>query len=243
MVAIPYHTFAILNFERISDNQLLSEPFQWSMIDALFDQTSAQELAQTYPIDHYKTVDGYDGEKGYRYEVRSLITMGQPVINDEKHLSLSWRLLAKDLLSDEYRIAMSKLTGIDLTVAPLEVNVFHYEKGAWMGPHVDLKDKIVTHVLYFNEDWNLDDGGCLAILRSKNLLDSYFMVPPNVGNSAIIVRSNYSWHAVMPVSTHCKTTRRSVTVTFYHPGSVSTMWPPGFEYALHDYSPNTEFSQ
>ena len=55
---------------------------------------------------------------------------------------------------------MSALTGLDLSVAPLEVNVFHYPPGGSLGPHPDLGDKIVTHVLYFNEKWNDANGGC-----------------------------------------------------------------------------------
>ena len=61
---------------------------------------------------------------------------------------------------------MTRLTGCDLATVPMEVNVFHYGPGAWLGPHVDLEDKIVTHVLYFNTEWNAADGGCLSILRS-----------------------------------------------------------------------------
>ena len=46
-------------------------------------------------------------------------------------------------------------------------------KAAWLGPHVDLPDKIVTHVLYFNSEWNPEEGGCLAILGSKDIQDAY----------------------------------------------------------------------
>jgi hypothetical protein len=62
-------------------------------------------------------------------------------------------------------------------------------------------------------------------------------IPPVVGNSAVLVRSETSWHAVSRVVDDSSTSRRSVTVTFYKPGSVSTMWPPGEEPALHRYAP------
>ena len=48
-----------------------------------------------------------------------------------------------------------------------------------------------------------------------------------VGNSSVLVRSEKSWHAVSRVAESSRCSRRSVTVTFYRPGSVSTMWPPG----------------
>jgi Rps23 Pro-64 3,4-dihydroxylase Tpa1-like proline 4-hydroxylase len=130
---------------------------------------------------------------------------------------------------------MTTLTGCDLTRAPMEVNVFHYGPGAQLGPHPDLPDKIVTHVLYFNRSWNPADGGCLSILRSANPLDLAAEIVPVVGNSAIIVRSDKSWHAVSRVVSDSASSRRSVTVTFYRPGSVSTMWPPNERAPLHRY--------
>jgi hypothetical protein len=36
----------------------------------------------------------------------------------------------------------------------------------------DLADKIVTHVLYFNDAWDPADGGCLQILRSSQMRDT-----------------------------------------------------------------------
>jgi Rps23 Pro-64 3,4-dihydroxylase Tpa1-like proline 4-hydroxylase len=130
---------------------------------------------------------------------------------------------------------MSALTGYDLTEAPLEVNVFHYGPGCSLGAHKDLPDKLVTHVLYFNRSWNKSDGGCLSILRSKDLADLVTEVLPVVGNSAVLVRSDESWHAVSRVVNGSASSRRSVTVTFYRPGSVSTMWPPGDTAPLHRY--------
>jgi Rps23 Pro-64 3,4-dihydroxylase Tpa1-like proline 4-hydroxylase len=92
---------------------------------------------------------------------------------------------------------------------------------------VDLKDKIVTHVFYFNRAWDKTDGGCLTILRSPSMADVVADVAPLLGNSSVLVRSDKSWHAVSRVVEGCRRSRRSMTVTFYHPGSLSTMWPPG----------------
>ena len=49
----------------------------------------------------------------------------------------------------------------------------------------------------------------------------------------VLVRSNHSWHAVEKVKQNIDQSRRSMTVTFYHPGSVSTMWPPNDTSELH----------
>jgi len=231
----PVFSLFSLDLNRIRFHSLETQPYKWAMIDSLFEPQEAIDLATTYPCDHFKTVNGYDGEKGYLYEVRALISMHEKRIVHPQYLSASWLQLAHDLLSDAYRQSISLLTGIDLSEALMEVNVFHYGPGCWMGPHIDLKDKIVTHVLYFNADWDERNGGHLAILQSKDIHDIIRIIPPLVGNSAIIVRSTNSWHAVAPIARHCRTSRRSVTVTFYHPQSVSTMWPPGQTASLHDF--------
>jgi SM-20-related protein len=226
----------MLILNRIAQHQLETEPYRWAVIDGRFSPADAASLASTYPRDHFKRLADYGGEKDFEYEARALIGMGEQAVSRREELSPAWQALAGDFLSLEYRQAMSSLTGFDLSPAPLEVNVFHYPPGGSLGAHPDLLDKIVTHVLYFNDSWNDDDGGCLTILGSSNPHDVVKAVSPLVGNSAVLVRSDNSWHAVSPVVKTCRRSRRSLTATFYHPGSVSTMWPPGDATPLHDYA-------
>ncbi|MBI2685320.1 MAG: 2OG-Fe(II) oxygenase [Acidobacteria bacterium] len=225
----------MIDLERVRNNGLESEPFQWAAIDDLFSPDDAAELAATYPCDHFKLVSGYGGEKDYEYEARSLIRMGASEISYPEGLSEAWRTLGTDLLSAEYRAAMSALTGRDLTRTLLEVNVFHYGPGCSLGAHKDLPEKLVTHVLYFNRTWNRADGGCLSILRSGDSADVAAEILPIVGHSCVIVRSESSWHAVSRVVNNAASSRRSITVTFYPPGAVSSMWPPGDSAPLRDY--------
>jgi SM-20-related protein len=225
----------MIDLQRISQHQLEHEPYRWAVINGLFSTTDAAALAGTYPCDHFKRLADYGGEKDYEYEARALVDMPAHTVSRPDELSAAWRALADDLRSPAYRAAMSALIGVELTDAPFEVNVFHYPPGGSMGAHPDVRDKVVTHVLYFNESWNDDDGGCLSILRSRNEQDIVRRVSPIVGNSAVIVRSDHSWHAVSPVVKSCRFSRRCVTATFYRPGSVSTMWPPGDATPLHTY--------
>jgi hypothetical protein len=233
---------AMIDWGRIERNTLETRPYRWAVIDRLYAPADAEALAKSFPRDHFKHLSDYGGEKDFEYESRELIGMGASTISRPARLSGAWRALANDLLSREYRRAMSALIGIDLSAAALEVNVFHYPPGGSLGPHPDLSDKIVTHVLYFNESWNDADGGCLTILGSSNAGEVAKTVSPIVGNSAILVRSDNSWHAVTPVVRGCRVSRRSLTATFYRPGSISTMWPPGDTPRLHDY-PATRWSQ
>jgi len=225
----------MLDFNKILNCQLNATPFRWAEISDLYSAQDCASLAQTYPSDHFRTIEAYGGEKDYRYDARSLVPMGENRISRPEHLSPSWVRFAQDLISDNYRNAMSSLTGIDLSNFPMEANLYHYGSGALLGPHRDLPEKKVTHVFYFNEHWLPADGGCLAILNSSDAKDVAALVNPIVGNSAAFVRSDDSWHEVTQVSARVRESRRSVTVTFYQPGSISSMWPPGSELELHDY--------
>jgi len=225
----------MLDLSRLTPAALKTHPFSWAEIGSLYSVEDAAALAASFPHDHFKTVSGYGGEKNYDYEARALVGMGTPTIAFPEELSEAWLSLAQDLGSADYREAMSQLTGIDLRTVPMEVNVFHYGPGASLGAHPDLPDKLVTHILYFNESWNRNDGGCLNILHSNDPTAVAAEIEPLVGNSAILVRSDNSWHAVTPVVNGCNSSRRSLTATFYRPGSLSSMWPPGDSTPLHGY--------
>lgn len=225
----------MIDLDRISQSKIEVEPYRWALVEGLFLPADAEALASTFPRDHFKRLSHYGGDKDSEYEARALIGMGAQEVSRPEELSGAWRKLARDLLSPAYRAAMSLVSGCDLSDALLEVNLFHYPPGGVLGPHPDLADKIATHVLFFNREWNDRDGGCLNILRSANPLDIVGIISPVVGASAILVRSENSWHAVSPVVKTCSRSRRSLTATFYHPGSVSTMWPPGDTTPLHDY--------
>lgn len=225
----------MIDLTQIARHTLQTQPFAWAEIGNLYSPKDAAALAATFPRDHFKTVVGYGGEKDYEYEARELTPMGEIAVSHSAELSEAWLNLAHDLLSPAYRAAMSLLTGRDLTIVPMEINVFHYGPRACLGPHADLPDKLVTHVLYFNESWDRRQGGCLNILSSADQTDIAAEIEPIVGNSAVLVRSDNSWHAVSRVVDECRLSRRSMTVTFYQHGSVSTMWPSGDTTPLHRY--------
>lgn len=224
----------MIDLAALDRQQLATEPFEWAVIRVLSPR-DARALAVTYPRDRFKTVQGYDSDRGWSYESRALVHLGAREVAGRDGLSEPWRRFADDLLAPAYRAAMSRLTGRDLTAAPMEAYVCHFGPGAWQGPHRDLPEKIVTHVFYFNRSWDRGDGGCLRILRSPDVGDVAQEVSPVAGHSAVLVRSESSWHAVSRVVDGATRSRRSMNVIFYHPGAVSTMWPAGDDTPLHRY--------
>lgn len=224
-------TDSVMRLDAVFNATLEHVPYAHALIDGLFRPESARELAATFPTDHYRIVSG-DDEKRYRYDARPFVAFGRDEVAFADHLSPAWRALGQGLASPAYREALGRLINLDLSDAPFEANVFHFGPRCLLDPHPDLPDKIVTQVLYFNEGWNPADGGCLRILRSSNPDDFVTEVPPLVGRSVVLVRSENSWHGVPAVRRGVARSRRSLTATFYRPGSTSTMFPPNGGYRL-----------
>jgi len=176
---------------------MASEPYQWALIDQLFSAEHAARLAASFPCDRFKTVKGYDGEKSYEYMSRSLVHMAAAGPSHPEGLSPVWLALVNDLLSAEYRSILARVSGHDLTSALMEVNAVHYSPGAWLGPHLDLKEKMMTHVLYFNQAWDAQQGGCLIFFG----LPTHPMFLPRSCRSLAIP---CSWCAPINPGTPCR---------------------------------------
>ncbi|MGQ0832703.1 MAG: polysaccharide pyruvyl transferase family protein [Microthrixaceae bacterium] len=210
--------------ERIEQGHLNDRPYRWGLVGPLFSPEDARQMASTFPLDGAEERDGTDGRRSWRYQVRCLVPMGGASPVRPHALDRLWRGLAASILSAPYRNAMSALTGVDLSALHLEANVFSYSPGAYQEPHPDLPEKVVTHVLWFNAGWEAAHGGCLRILRSNDIDDVFEELLPELGWSAVFVRSARSWHAVTPVASDAPGDRRALVVTFHRPGSISSMW-------------------
>ena len=64
--------------------------------------------------------------------------------------------------------------------------------------HVDHRTKIITMLLYFNENWNTEEGQ-LRLLRSADDLDDYVVeIAPLGGTMLAFRRSDRSFHGHKP---------------------------------------------
>jgi lipopolysaccharide transport system ATP-binding protein len=216
---------AILNLDAIRQTRIYDTPYCWGQSSGLFAPDDAKRLAAEFPTQGFWTIAGVEPGRHYRYMARSLIAMGAERPGRSGTLSDAWLAFALDLLSPDYRQVVSDIVQMDLSDALLEANITQYGRGHSLSPHVDLKEKLVTQIFYFNEDWVQEDGGNLEIMASRDAATGTATITPQVGTSALLVRSHRSWHRVTPVREGHERPRRSLNVIFHLPGSRSTMWP------------------
>ncbi len=213
----------MINFETLSSTDLQRAPYEWALVDEAIDSTGAAALIDTFPVDDFWRLSHDDGEKSYTYAARPLVILGAERPANLAPLPGSWAELVADLLSPRYRESLAQVVGQSLDDALMEAAVWRWDDDAELGPHLDMQQKLLTQVFYLNGGWNPWWGGCLRILNSREDSDLFAEIPPRLGNSSILVRSERSWHSVSPVA-NPPVPRRSVIVTWFHPGSTSPSW-------------------
>ncbi len=110
----------------------------------------------------------------------------------------SFGQLLDEMNGPEFREVIEEKFGVDLTDRPTMFTVRGYCARNNGKIHTDTESKIITVLLYLNQDWEAG-GGRLRILRSgTDLDDAAEEVSPNGGTLLIFKRSDKSWHGHEP---------------------------------------------
>ncbi|HEY9773322.1 MAG TPA: 2OG-Fe(II) oxygenase [Planktothrix sp.] len=119
--------------------------------------------------------------------------------------------LCQELLSKEFEQIVEEKFGLALSALPTMLTVRGHGRSKADGKiHTDSKEKVITVLLYLNEEWT-QPGGRLRVLRGKNDLQDYAAeIPPLMGQMLLFKRCDYSWHGHEP----CEGERRSVQLNW-----------------------------
>ncbi len=103
-----------------------------------------------------------------------------------------------ELEASPFRHAIASKFGVDLEGRPTIITVRGRTRGSDGKIHTDTGTKIITVLIYFNQQWE-EDGGRLRILRSGSDLNDYAEeVSPYGGTLLAFRRSANSWHGHEP---------------------------------------------
>lgn len=120
--------------------------------------------------------------------------------------------LIKELEGPELAEILSEKLQIDLRDKPRMITVRKWSAAKDGRIHNDGEAKIVTALLYLNDEWqDNEDGGRFRVLKSdRSFDDSVAEIAPDFGNFAAFRRSDNSWHGHKPFAGE----RRVVQITW-----------------------------
>ncbi|HEV2531970.1 2OG-Fe(II) oxygenase [Phenylobacterium sp.] len=165
-----------LNWKRLESAKLHTDPFQYFHVaDALDPQAAARVPAEFPSVPGPGSFSLHDAPPG-------------PVLTE----------VIADLQSGRFRALMSRLFDLDLTDASTMVTI-RGESGPRDGfIHRDSRSKILSLLLYLNEDWAGGEGQ-LRLLRSRSDIEAVAAeIPSGMGSLVVFRRSDNSWHGHTP---------------------------------------------
>jgi SM-20-related protein len=102
--------------------------------------------------------------------------------------------LMEELQGREVAEILGEAFDMDLASLPTTVTVRKFCERTDGNIHTDHKSKVITVLVYFNENWEHEEGQ-LRMLRSKSDINDYVaQVPPLGGSLLAFRRTDHSWH-------------------------------------------------
>ncbi|MEH2279661.1 MAG: 2OG-Fe(II) oxygenase [Nostoc sp.] len=221
----------MLNFQSIRATAMQKVPYDWALIKNLLSTEASLELTASFPYEEFRLSEG----EGYGYSWGKMLATSEDIslmlkssdnrwrqrmaqgrlTCDLGHLSNVWQQLIEGLWTDSYRKAIAEMSGLELNNCVMDIGFRRYKLGQLHHPHTDEPNKVLTHLLFFNQRWSEDWGGCLRILKDSQPEFAFQDILPLSDSSVVIVRSNNSWHMVTPLTCPVSECRLALRVAFF----------------------------
>jgi len=118
---------------------------------------------------------------------------------DEVDLKGRFKQLIDEIESDEFSQVLSEKFGMDLTRYPRLTTIRKLSQAKDGRIHTDGPSKVMTLLIYMNDEWQADGSGRLRVLYDEKNYDRYKLeVPPTMGTMFAFLRSDNSWHGHLP---------------------------------------------
>ena len=120
---------------------------------------------------------------------------------DEVALKGRFKTLIDELESPEFTEEISRKWGKDMHPYPRLTTIMKKSQPKYGAIHTDGPSKVMTMLVYMNDEWQQDEGGRLRVLYDEKNYDRYKLeVPPTMGTMFAFLRADNSWHGHLPFS-------------------------------------------
>jgi len=166
----------LLNLEKLRAAKVETTPYNYLIVPGFLSPETISKVNKTYP----------PISAGGSFPIESLD--GNMAIKE----------VIDELDGPEFEKLVEDKFGVDLNQRPKMYSLRGYTRAKDGQIHTDSKDKIITVLVYLNENWQ-QTGGRLRILKNAHNVDDFAAeVPPDNGTLLIFKRSDTSWHGHHP---------------------------------------------
>lgn len=167
---------AHLNLDKLRAAKVETNPFNYTIVPGFLSSETVSRINATYP----------KIEQGGSYPIESL------------EANMAIKDVIDELDSPEFEKVVADKFSVELDGRPKMYSLRGYTRAKDGSIHTDSKDKIITVLLYLNENWQ-QPGGRLRILKNSTNVDDFAAeVPPDNGTLLVFKRSDSSWHGHHP---------------------------------------------
>ncbi len=179
---------AHLNLDKLRDAKLETTPYDFVLLSGFIGPDTIKRVNETFPP----------------------IASGGSFPLDSLKPNMVIKEVIDELDGEPFKKEVERLFSVDLTDRPKMYSLRGYTRAKDGQIHTDSKDKIITILLYLNENWT-QPGGRLRLLRNGHDVDDFAReVPPDNGTLLMFRRSETSWHGHHPF----EGPRRSLQMNF-----------------------------
>ncbi len=163
---------SLLNIDALRATPLQTDPYDYLVVPELFSADALAQVNRDYPA--------IDTAANHSLESLSY--------------GPAFAALMEELRGPALATVLGEKFDMELASLPTTVTVRKFCERTDGNIHTDHKSKVITVLVYFNEQWDHPDGQ-LRLLRSKDDIESYVLQMPPLGGSMIAFRrTDHSWH-------------------------------------------------
>jgi hypothetical protein len=162
----------LINVAALRDAQLQTDPFDFLVVPGFIGANALARINGDYP---------------------AIDTAANHALENLQY-GPAFAELLEELQEPDFLAALGAQFDLDLSCMPTTVTVRKFCERTDGNIHTDHKSKVITVLIYFNEEWPHEEGQ-LRMLRSADDIEDYAaQVPPLGGTLLAFRRTDYSWH-------------------------------------------------